>query len=83
MTKQLHITYVVSVMDDRSVRVDGGLETEPAFRGTPDIVVDARDIRYFVRLVGRQGRMLTAEVRREAARKAKELLEANPSGAEY
>jgi hypothetical protein len=73
--KEKHITFEASVSAGH-VTLDKVMETPPEYKGNHDLVVDARDRRYYVRLTAKDGWLLPERLKDEAAQVAKNQIEA-------
>lgn len=74
--KEQHITFEASVSGSGKVTLEKVMETPPEYKGNHDLVVDARDRRYYVRITGTGGWSLAERIRHDAIQVAKEQIEA-------
>lgn len=74
--KEMHVTYEASVSGKGQIKLDHVMATPSEAKGNHDLVVDARDRRYFVRITGTDGWSLSEWVKGEAAQEAKRQIEA-------
>ena len=75
--KERHITYEATVVGKGHVTLGKMTETPAANRGNHDLVVEARDRRYFVRITGEGGWSLPEWAKGEALQVAQRQIEAD------
>lgn len=74
--KELHVTYEASVSGNGQVTLGNVIPTPSEAKGNHDLVVEARDRRYLVRITGVGGWSLPDRIKGEAAQEAKRQIEA-------
>lgn len=75
--KEMHITYEATVSATGQVTLGKVMQTPGENKGNHDLVVDARDRRYYVRITGTDGWSLAEWIRHEAVQVAKRQIEEN------
>jgi hypothetical protein len=74
LVKETHLTFEASVSGGQ-VTLNKVMETPLEYKGNHDLVVDARDRRYFVRVTGVDGWSLPERIKGEAVLVAKSQIE--------
>ena len=72
--KEKHVTFEASVSGGQ-ITLDKVMETPPEYKGNHDLVVEARERRYYVRVTGTGGWSLPERVKGEAVQVAKSQIE--------